>query len=141
MASWGHSDSAEWGSGDSQWGGNTDSQWGNTDSQWGNGDSDSVRPFRGKEGKWRLFSIDDKKERLKQEKFKEKVKKDIMMFGSERLKEKKRKEEEEKIQDRASMKEIMDQEMKKIEEQNEQERRDAQELESQSLLASARRWH
>ena len=54
------------------------SQWGTAQTEWWNesqesqSQEDSVRPpFRGKEGKWRLFSIDDKKERLKHEEFKE----------------------------------------------------------------------
>ena len=64
-----------------------------------------------------------------------------MMFGTTRLKEKKIREQEEKKEDLETMKKVMDQEMKIIEERNEQERKDAIELESQSLLASTRRWH
>ena len=64
-----------------------------------------------------------------------------MSCRTERVKEKIRKQEEEKRQDRAFKKEFMHQEMKNYEEWYEQERRDAQEMESQSVLASARRWH
>ena len=77
---------------------------------------------------------------MRLEKIKDIEQKNMMSCGTEHVKEKIRKQEE-KRQDRAFKKEFMDQEMKKYEEQYEQERRDAQEMESQSLLASARRWH
>ena len=126
----------------SQWGTATTEWW--LESQESQSQEDSVRPtFRGKEGKWRLFNIEAKKERLKNEKVKERVTGHLAVLGSTRIKEKIRLEQEEKKEDLQTMKKVMEEEMKKFEDRNEQERKDASEsmLESQSLLASKRRWH
>ena len=80
---------------------------------------------------------------MKHEKVKERVNGHLMILGSTRVKEKIRMEQEEKKEDLETMKKVMDEEMKKFEDRNEQERKVASEsmLESQSLLASTRRWH
>ena len=59
---WQSNDDSLWGQTYSQWGANTNSEW-NTESLFADSQSDKEK-FIGKEGKYRLFSIEEKKSKI-----------------------------------------------------------------------------
>ena len=105
MSSWGHSESQlqstndlPWGQTFSECGANTDSEW-NTESLFADSQSEKEK-FVGKEGKYQLFSMEEKKTRLRLEKIRDREHENMMSCGTKHVKEKLRikKKRREKIE-------------------------------------------